>query len=665
MLGCVTAAGDTIIPGPIARTIAAAGGGGVVIDSVTSTFKNGDTSLTISGSGFGASQGAGLVRISQTNDINYTTSFAPVFRSISTVATVANGNLTNNAPSGGAQNDIYICFISSRSNAVWTAPTGGEWTEIAQDSSGNNSTTTSSSIASGAMWWCRRGASDPNFVWTRTGGDVASGYILAYAGCIESGSPIDTYSISNAAANTTTITTASLTSTVRNTKIVMAFAGADNTTASTWYGATGPYQLAERVDANTSTGSDTTLAIADWEWPPAQATGLLQLTAGNSSRHTAMALALKPKTYDPIQQTVTAWSDTSITFTAVRTNGLDRGTRYVFVSNNSSQTNASGYAVTMTGTVRYVDAASTAGGDGTTTNTAGATRAFASLSEALYAAPTTLTDIWDVHCVGSSIDTNNVDHGPMDGVYLNTHRDNYLYVEGNNTSGKWNTSAYRMEYTNGPGVYNNGPSHVRFKNLQIAVTISGSSGSHMAYRLSTANVLSNDCDMRIEGCIAKLNYISGTGSASGFENSVFGGQGTITIFNCISQGDGDNTGFKTDGVVIAAHLNCTAYGGQYGFQDQSICVNSMAISNVVDFVGGSATYINRNNCSSDGSAIGSNEKTGGPSFVSTSGTFDLHLNSGDTVAKDFGVSDPGFGLFNYDIDGVAPTGSWSIGVDDP
>lgn len=47
-----------------------------------------------------------------------------------------------------------------------------------------------------------------------------------------------------------------------------------------------------------------------------------------------------------VEQTVTAWGDTSITFTAVR-GILGRGTYYLFVVNNGGSSNASGRAVTF------------------------------------------------------------------------------------------------------------------------------------------------------------------------------------------------------------------------------------------------------------------------------------------------------------------------------
>jgi hypothetical protein len=57
---------------------------------------------------------------------------------------------------------------------------------------------------------------------------------------------------------------------------------------------------------------------------------------------------------------------------------------------------------------RYVNTASTAGGDGTTNNTSGATRAYASLSEWEAAAGGSATDDYIVDCCGTAADTTAV-----------------------------------------------------------------------------------------------------------------------------------------------------------------------------------------------------------------------------------------------------------------
>ena len=57
-------------------------------------------------------------------------------------------------------------------------------------------------------------------------------------------------------------------------------------------------------------------------------------------------------------------------------------------------------------TDRYVDTASTAGGDGTTEALTGSTRAFATLLEAVNSLPSTLTDAYTIYCKGAAADTS-------------------------------------------------------------------------------------------------------------------------------------------------------------------------------------------------------------------------------------------------------------------
>ena len=96
---------------------------------------------------------------------------------------------------------------------------------------------------------------------------------------------------------------------------------------------------------------------------------------------------------------------------------------------------------------RYVNTASTAGGDGTTNATTGAARAYASLNEweaneqvDLVAA----TDQHIVHCVGTSADTTAVD---VNGWTTSTTYYITIQVDAADrpTSAQYSTSNYRLE----------------------------------------------------------------------------------------------------------------------------------------------------------------------------------------------------------------------------
>lgn len=667
LLAALDLCGQTVARTPAfigaSRTIPAASGG-VSISSVSTSIKNGRTNIVISGSGFGASQGAGLVRVAVSDSVAATTHKYIAFRSVSTVATVATGNLTNNAPSGAAQNDILIAVIACRSNVAFTAPSGGEWTEIVQTNGGNLSTTTSTSIGSGSMWWCRRGASNPNLVWTRTGGDVAMGRILAYVGCVTNGSPLDgTATMNTLSANSATVTTAGITTTINDARVILAFAGADNTTASAYKGTTAPYVLVERADSNTATGADTTLAVADALMKTAGATGTLQFTAGNSSKHVAMACALKPQEYGPIVQTVTSWADTSITITGVRTNGLDIGTRYVFVSNNSGQTNSSGFAATVTGDVLYVNTDSTAGTQDGTTSTAGSsgTAAFASLNAALNSLPATLTDQVTIKCLNPS---SKPDYTTAENTYTETSRDNYILVTpetGHRHAGVWDASKYHLSVTNGNGIYNNTPSHFRISGMQCKLTLTA--GDQAAFK--SVNAGQNEIDVygEIEGCIA-WSVLSGGATSTGFSSRppTAPGDGESYIYNCISYEN--QNGFQND-FLAGQFLNCTAYGNTYNFL--SDVANMMVVRNSIDAAASGINFVGTfdvgsdYNASSTTGAPGSNSRQSQTFTFTATGSDNYHLQSGDAGAKDFGQT---LNLFSTDIDAQTRSGSWDIGADE-
>lgn len=207
------------------------------------------------------------------------------------VANVASGNVTPGAPAGTQAGDLLIACIAYRSNAAFTNPTGGEWTTIAtQQSSGNTSTTASTAIASGHMAYCIRGASDPNFTFTRTGGNVARAMVFAFRG-VDPTTPLDNANAVTEASNTTTPTVSGWTPSRANNLYVQFCAGADNVTSSAWTqsGGSGFSSWTEQEDSNTTTGADTNLSVA---WATSSSTTAItnfSLTKAASSRHVLFA----------------------------------------------------------------------------------------------------------------------------------------------------------------------------------------------------------------------------------------------------------------------------------------------------------------------------------------------------------------------------------------
>jgi hypothetical protein len=118
----------------------------------------------------------------------------------------------------------------------------------------------------------------------------------------------DTGSANTLGANSTTVTTASITTTEDGELLISFFFGADNTSASLFTAATSPNNQSaaaggahipnpnfwgEVADSTTTLGADTGNAFAHAVKVTAGATGTLQTTAGNSSRHGLIVGAFK------------------------------------------------------------------------------------------------------------------------------------------------------------------------------------------------------------------------------------------------------------------------------------------------------------------------------------------------------------------------------------
>lgn len=118
----------------------------------------------------------------------------------------------------------------------------------------------------------------------------------------------DTGSANTLAANSTTVTTDTITTAEADELLISFFFGADNTLASLFTAATSPTNQSiaaggshnpiqdfwgEVADTTTTSGSDTGNAFAHAVKTTAGATGTLQTTAGNSSRHGLIVGAFK------------------------------------------------------------------------------------------------------------------------------------------------------------------------------------------------------------------------------------------------------------------------------------------------------------------------------------------------------------------------------------
>ena len=308
---------------------------------------------------------------------------------------------------------------------------------------------------------------------------------------------------------------------------------------------------------------------------------------------------------------------------------------------------------------------------GTTNGTAGATRAYASLQEAMSAltAIGTLADAYTVYCEGSAADTLTVNQVHMG---FTTSAANYVLITttaGNRHDGKYNTSKYRIEVTDSHAIYNNYGSHIRIDGLQVKLTITTSVGQNFnCYRLSTANN-NGAIDHRISNCIAQM-IMAGSDHAFGYINSDPNGQGgTCKLWNCTAYGgysgyEGDDGSSWADSNLI--NYNCTAYGNKYNFGEKQVCINCLSANPLFGDGFGffDKGYANDfNNAADESSAAGTAPRINQTFTFVNAGASDFHLDQADTGAKGFGLTDPASGLFADDIDGKTRGSVWDIGAD--
>ncbi len=250
---------------------------------------------------------------------------------------------------------------------------------------------------------------------------------------------------------------------------------------------------------------------------------------------------------------------------------------------------------------RYVNTASSPGGDGTTNATTGANRAFASLNEAEAAIPASIADWYGIVCEGQNADTAAVDFAGT-----TTSASNYVQVRTDPSAtygrhkGKWNTGKYRLSLTSGTAY----PLQIHEPyTLIIGLQVYGwyQTVLHLANNQSGNSV--------IDSCII-WHGSSGNYPCTG---DYGGATGNAKYINSIFIQDAANTNVRLRGGGTKV-LNCVAIGGTYGYRRETgstEIINSIGIgASEADFASlGSFSGNTDNNASSDDSAPGSNSLT--------------------------------------------------------
>jgi len=292
---------------------------------------------------------------------------------------------------------------------------------------------------------------------------------------------------------------------------------------------------------------------------------------------------------------------------------------------------------------RYVNTGSTAGGDGTTNNTTGVTRAYATLSEWEAAEQTNLVSAGDTHivyCAGSTADTTQL---VLSGWTCGSG--NECTVAQNSSDahgGSYNTGVYRLEHSGSSlNAVDGYETYFKFIDLQIKNTNTGGGNPFILFL---------DANNEVQRCV--LQSTTNTHSGIAFSNDCTFTDTTIEAID----GSGSRGAYRRSaGRTGVNFVNCTFDGYYYNCEGESgVTVTNVACidrgTGGTDFQGtfnASSDY----NCSEDTSAPGTNsiKSQTGTSLFTDPANSDFSLKTGSN-AIDAGTTSA---LTTSDIIGTA------------
>jgi hypothetical protein len=227
---------------------------------------------------------------------------------------------------------------------------------------------------------------------------------------------------------------------------------------------------------------------------------------------------------------------------------------------------------------RYVNTASTAGGNGTTNGTIGDTRAYATLGGASVAlASSNFDDDLEILCCGSVADGGVAAFNGA--TYVTAGHTIYVKTNASDVGGphggKWNNSTYRLV---------NSSTWVFQTDSNTAITVEGLQMFHTG----TTNGLSSAAIKKVEfkNCIVKASSINVAQALL----STFGGSGSDTIYftNCAFVCYGVRPGYLFYLTLNTKFYNCIMCGGTAGVTVTSgttVVKNCGVFDNTDDFTG--------------------------------------------------------------------------------
>lgn len=333
---------------------------------------------------------------------------------------------------------------------------------------------------------------------------------------------------------------------------------------------------------------------------------------------------------------------------------------------------------------RFVNTGSTAGGDGTTNNLAGATRAYASMREWESNEQTNLVSATDQHqvdCAGTTSDegTGSASSGnavtitgwTTDNTYFVTIRGNPSDPAGRH-EGVWSTSFYRLEvYETGvTSCLSNEETGTKIMGIQVSPH---GNGNYANGGIDTTSDLNSGDNFYVQECVIKANFdiTKTSGNPTGIDLSTNTGV-LLKIGNNIIQGfernngsgEGINATYGTLYLYCNTIVDCAT--GINAAQSNRVRAKDNIVQGAVNGYNGTFhgdSDYNISNIAAD--APGATVKNS--ATVSFIGGGDYHLDNADTVAKGWGLnlfSDSGFPItIDIDEDARLNTGQFDSGAD--
>lgn len=299
----------------------------------------------------------------------------------------------------------------------------------------------------------------------------------------------------------------------------------------------------------------------------------------------------------------------------------------------------------------YVDTDIAESGDGSSWE-----EAFQHLSEA-EALNLTLTSgddegVCTIYCRGTTADT----YLTWDG--WTTDSTHYVLIKGDNTTGIYNTSAYRLESTTWY-LISIQDQDLRFEDMQFE---NSEANSYLVYYMSAIAY-----DIRFNRCIFK------GGTSRGFNLELGAAGASITFINCLFFDCGGESVYCYNTNIDIFIYNCTFADNSMAVQ-LSLTPNSITMKNCV-FTNNSTTFtgtfpdndalcdynFDDQSSTGDGDPIGSHGSFGASFTFESAAGDDWHLAAGDSGAQSQGVDLSG--LFTDDIDDDVRSGDWDAGFD--